>query len=100
MLGSALSILLLVGNALFEDPVADRLVRTATEATYHLRLDDARAGARELQQKYPEHPAGFLIMAETYWWEAQGDPHNDKIETAYYRAQSLAQEKAEAAVKA
>jgi hypothetical protein len=100
MLGSALSILALVGNALFEDPVADRLVRTATEATYHLRLDDARAGARELQQKYPEHPAGFLIMAETYWWEAQEDPHNSKIEAAYYRAQELAQQKAEAAVKA
>src|SRR5262245_27855249 len=100
MWGSALAVLFILGNALYEDAVADRLVRTATEATYQLRLDDARTAARQLQEKYPEHPAGFLIMAETYWWQAQGDPHNDKIETAYYRAQSLAQEKAEAAVKA
>jgi hypothetical protein len=39
-------------------------------------------------------------MAETYWWEAQADPHNQKIETAYYRAQDPAEQKAEAAVKA
>src|SRR5205823_11470652 len=46
------------------------------------------------------HPAGFMIMAETYWWEAQGDPRNPKIEDAYYKAQELAQDKAEAAIKA
>ena len=96
----ALTILLASGGALYDDPVADRLIRTASESTYHLRLEDARAAARELQQKYPDHPAGFLIMAETYWWEAQEDPNNERIETAYYRAQKLAQEKAEAAVKA
>jgi hypothetical protein len=39
-------------------------------------------------------------MAETYWWEAQSDPENSKIKDAYYRAQKLAQEKAEAASKA
>src|SRR5262249_42585148 len=87
-------------NALYDDPVADRLTRTAMEATYHLRLSDARAAALELQQRYPDHPAGFLITAETYWWEAQTDPDNPKIENAYYRAQQLAQDKAEAAVKA
>lgn len=97
-----LSTLLLVmsGPALYEDSTADSLVRSATESTYMLRLADARAAARELQQKYPDHPAGFLIEAETYWWEAQKDPGNRKIEETYYHAQALAQDKAEKALSA
>jgi hypothetical protein len=100
MLSSVLALLLATGNALYDDPVADRLIRTATETTYQLRLTQARAAAEELQQRYPDHPAGFLIMTETYWWEAQTDPENDRIENAYYRAQEIAQQKAESAVKA
>src|SRR5438105_2241890 len=98
MLPIILTILLAGSNALYDDPVADRLVRTAQESSYMLHLDDARATARELQQRYPDHPAGFVIMAETYWWEAQADPHNQKTEIAYYKAQELAQEKAELAL--
>jgi hypothetical protein len=100
MLSPVLVLLLATGNALYDDPVADRLIRTATETTYQLRLNEARAAARELQERYPDHPAGFLIMTETYWWEAQGDHENEQIETAYYHAQEIAQQKAEAAVKA
>src|SRR5579864_165943 len=100
MLGFLLTILLAGGNVLYDDPVADHLIRTAEESSYMLHLDDARAAARELQQRYPDHPAGFLIMAETYWWETQTDPHNQKTESAYYKAQELAQDKAETALKA
>jgi hypothetical protein len=98
MFGCLLTILL-AANALYDDPAGDRLIRAATDATYHLRLNDARTAARELQQGYPDHPAGYLITAETYWWEAQEDPQNKSIEDAYYRAQKLAEEKAETAVK-
>ena len=100
MTGLLLTILLVGTTALYDDPAADRLIRTAEESTYMLHLDDARAAARELQQRYPDHPAGFLIMAETYWWGAQTDPHNPKTENAYYAAQELAQNKAELALKA
>src|SRR5881409_2022897 len=100
MMGFLLLTVLAANGYLFENPIADRLIRTGTESLYMLRLADARADARELQQRYPDHPAGFLIMAETYWWEAQSDPHNPKIEDAYYKAQELAQNKAESAVKA
>ncbi|HMF00482.1 MAG TPA: hypothetical protein VKK06_11410 [Terriglobia bacterium] len=100
MLGCFLTVLLAIGPALYDDPLADRLIRTAMDATYHLRLNEARAAALELQKRYPDHPAGFLITTETYWWEAQGDPRNQKIEQAYYQAQELAENKAEAAVKA
>jgi hypothetical protein len=93
-------VLLLPAPALYEDSAADALVRTATESTYMLRLADARAAARELQRKYPDHPAGFLIETETYWWEAQEDHGNIHIEDNYYHAQALAQEKAERALQA
>jgi hypothetical protein len=100
MLGLILTILFVSSPALYDDPSADRLIRLAMDATYMLRLNDARAAARELQQRYPDHPAGFLIAAETYWWEAQENPENKQIESNYYRAQELAQAKGESAVKA
>ena len=92
MRGLIVSILLIMLSvpALYDDSAADALVRSAMESTYALNLNEARAAARELQQKYPDHPAGFLIEAETYWWEAQTDPGNPKIENNYYRAQGLA----------
>ena len=40
-----LTLLLVLGNALYDDAVADRLIRTATDSTYHYRLADARAAA-------------------------------------------------------
>jgi hypothetical protein len=100
MLGFILAIALVTPPALYEDPAANNLIRSATESTYMLRLEDARNAARELQRKYPDHPAGFLIEAETYWWEAQADPFSKKIEDSYYRAQQTAQEKAEKAIQA
>jgi tetratricopeptide (TPR) repeat protein len=93
-------LLLLPVPALYEDGAADALIRAATESTYMLRLSDARAAARELQRKYSDHPAGFMIEAETYWWEAQEDPGNAKIENNYYHAQQVAQEKSERALQA
>ena len=100
MFGLILSVLLAASGALYDDPIADRLIRRAAEASYNLQLDDARAAARDLQNKFPDHPAGYTILAETYWWEAQADPENEQIEKAYYRLQDLAVEKAEAALKA
>jgi hypothetical protein len=90
---------LFAGAALYQDPGADRLIRSATNATYMLRLGEARDAARELQRKYPDHPAGFLIETETYWWEAQEDPGNIEIEKAFYRLHDVAQAKGEAALQ-
>jgi predicted Zn-dependent protease len=98
--GFTLAISLLFPPALYEDAAANNWIRTATDSTYMLRLDDARSAARELQRRYPDHPAGFLIEAETYWWDAQADTGNKKIEDSYYRAQQTAQEKAEKAILA
>src|SRR5215831_5471788 len=100
MSGVLAAILLLPVHALYEDDNADRLIRSATESTYMLNLGNARSAARELQRKYPDHPAGFLIEAETYWWEAQEDPSNKNIENDYYHAQEIAEDKAERAVQA
>ena len=86
--------------ALYENSAADKLIRSATEFTYMLHLPEARAAAHELQRKYSDHPSGFLIEAETYWWEAQANPDDKKIEADYYRAQQIAQAKAEGAIQA
>jgi len=84
---------------LYSDAVADRLIRDTMKSTYNLHLADARASAKQLEARFPDHPAGYTLMAETYWWEAQSDPGNSTIESNYYAAQKLAVEKGESAVK-
>jgi hypothetical protein len=75
------------------------LIRQTMQATYSLRLGDARSSAKTLEDRFPDHPAGYTLMAETYWWEAQTDPGNPAIEDAYAAAQKIAVEKGEAALK-
>ena len=84
---------------LYQDAAADRLIRQTMESSYNLRLPEARSTAQALQTRYPDHPAGFTMMAETYWWEAQMDPGNEQIENTYYRTQEVAVEKAENALR-
>ena len=99
MLGLILTLFVAAADPLYADTTADRLIRQAIESSYNLQLDASRAAAKELQSRFPDHPAGYTIMAETYWWEAQMDTHNENIENAYYRAQELAVQKAESAIK-
>jgi hypothetical protein len=99
MLGLFLTVSVLAQSPLYQDPSADQLIRRTMEATYNLELTEARAAARTLQNRYPNHPAGFTLAAETYWWEAQMDPGNNAIEDSYYQAQKLAVEKGESALR-
>jgi hypothetical protein len=91
--------LVLAAGMLYEDPVADGLIRTTLSRTYNLQLAQARSAAQSLQSRYSDHPAGYTMMAETYWWEAQMDPGNETIENEYYRLQDLAVKKAEEALE-
>ena len=72
---------------IYEDPAADQAIRHTSQATYNLDLVEARKTARGLQKTYPDHPVGFLMDAETYWWEAQTDPTREEIEDEYFRLQ-------------
>jgi hypothetical protein len=96
----SLSLLLLMDPPLYENPAADQMIRQTMEATYNLRLVEARRIAENIKQQFPGHPAGYALAAETYWWEAQADPGNERIEDAYYAAQKATVETAEAALKA
>jgi hypothetical protein len=100
VLGLLVASVALQSPALYQDVGADNLIRSAIDATYRLRLPEARSAAQELQRRYPDHPAGFLMESETYWWEAQEDPGNRKIEDAYYHAQEVARTTAERAIQA
>jgi hypothetical protein len=72
---------------IYEDPVADQAIRQASHATYSLDLATARSAARNLQARYSDHPAGYLLEAETYWWEAQIDPTRKQIEDDFFKLQ-------------
>src|SRR5262245_1775800 len=99
MLGFLLSILFVADTFLYNDDAADRLIRQTMQSSYNLQLTEARAAANSLKEKYPDHPAGYTLLAETYWWEAQMDPGNSKIADTYYNAQKQAVEKGEAALE-
>jgi hypothetical protein len=85
---------------IYQDPVADQAVRHTIHATYSLDLVEARKTARFLQKSYPDHPVGYLLDAETYWWQAQGDPTNQEIEDEYFRIQEKTVDIGEKALKA
>jgi len=100
MVSLILSVLLAANTPtfLYQDPATDQAIRRTMQATYNLDLATARKEAQALQAKYPDHPVGYTLMAETYWWEAQTDPGNKTIEDAYYRANEVAVDKAEKAL--
>jgi tetratricopeptide (TPR) repeat protein len=85
---------------IYEDPAADQAIRHTSQATYNLDLVEARKTARGLQKSHPDHPVGFLMDAETYWWEAQTDPTREEIEDEYFRLQEKTIEIGEKALKA
>jgi hypothetical protein len=99
MITILLAVILSPAGFLHDDAAADRLIREAMQSTYDLQLTAARSACKALQEKYADHPAGYTLMAETYWWEAQMDPGNASIENLYYVAQKTAVEKAENALK-
>jgi tetratricopeptide (TPR) repeat protein len=72
---------------IYNDPAADKAIRHTMHATYSLDLVEARKTARSLQRTFPDHPVGFVLDAETYWWEAQADPTREDIEEEYFRVQ-------------
>jgi hypothetical protein len=84
---------------IYEDPEVDRAVRHAMNATYNLELVEARKTARSLQRSLPDHPVGYLLDAETYWWEAQTDPTRKEIEDEYFKVQQKTVEIGEKALK-
>ena len=85
---------------IYLDPSADQTVRRAMNATYNLDLAEARRAARSLQSTRPDHPVGFVLEAETYWWEAQIDPTRDDIEDQFFKIQEKAISIGEKALKA
>jgi len=104
MVRLALALLLAVPAAgqsfIYEDPATDQAIRHAMQATYSLDLVEARKTARSLQKSLPDHPAGFLLDAETYWWEAQADPTRKDIQDEYFKVQDKTVDLGEKALKA
>lgn len=50
------------------DAQADALVRHGVDAMYNLRYSEADSVFGILAQKYPDHPAGYFLLALVDWW--------------------------------
>jgi hypothetical protein len=99
VLALLLAIPLPPSSFIYENPAADQAIRRAMSATYNLDLIEARRAARSLQTSHPDHPVGFVLEAETYWWEAQIDPTRDDIEDQFFKIQEKAISIGEKALK-
>jgi hypothetical protein len=96
--GTVFLTLLLSQIFIHDDPKADHWIRAAMEANYNLRLDESQSYTQALKANYPDHPVGYLLSAERYWWQSQTDPANKQVERDYYAAQEAAVEKAQKAL--
>jgi len=85
---------------IYQNPAADQTIRRAMHATYSFDLAEARRAAKDLQRTHPDHPVGFVLDGETYWWEAQLDPTREQIEEQFFAAQDKAIDIGEKALKA
>jgi len=91
--------ILLMQIFMYKDPSVDQLIRAAMHANYDLKFDESRKLTNTLQEKFPDHPVGYLLAAECYWWQAQADPDNKEVEKAYYAEQRSAAEKGSEVLK-
>lgn len=95
-----MSLLIPARGPIHDDATADQWIRQAMQASYNLHLDEARTLARRIQERHPDHPAGYNLYAETFWWEALRDPRNSQAEKNYFASNEVAVQKAELALKA
>lgn len=48
---------------------ADKLIREGANCIYNLQFDKAEKYFKEVQRKYPGHPAGYFLDAMVDWWK-------------------------------
>ena len=75
----------------------------ALNAMYNFKFDEAEAKFKEYEQRYPEHPMPYFLMALSNWWKMMPDLDNEKFTKAYvddfFKYTDLAIEKGEKAFK-
>lgn len=61
---------------------ADSLVLLGADYVYNLEFEKAAAQFKQVQQKYPLHPAGYFLDSMIEWWKIalnNEDKSNDKV---------------------
>jgi len=75
----------------------------ALNAMYNFKFDEAEAKFREFQERYPEHPMPYFLLALSNWWKMMPDLENEKFTERYvndfFKYTDLAIEKGEKAFK-
>lgn len=75
----------------------------ALNAMYNFKFDEAEAKFKEYEQRYPEHPMPYFLMALSNWWKMMPDLDNEKFTKPYvedfFKYTDLAIEKGEKAFK-
>ncbi len=56
------------GGWVLLDATATSLVRSGTNAMYNLRYAEADSIFNDLVRQYPDHPAGYFLLALVDWW--------------------------------
>lgn len=64
---------------------ADSILMKSIDYTYNVDFVNAERLAREVQTKYPNHPAGYFAEAISYWWQIMLDKESENLENKYLK---------------
>ncbi|HSZ72942.1 MAG TPA: hypothetical protein VK750_09715 [Cytophagaceae bacterium] len=75
----------------------------ALNAMYNFKFDEAETKFMEFQERYPDHPMPYFLMALSNWWKMMPDLENEKFTERYvgdfFKYTEIAIEKGEKAFK-
>ncbi|MEN6511083.1 MAG: tetratricopeptide repeat protein [Chloroherpetonaceae bacterium] len=64
---------------------ADSLVLLGTDCIYNLEFARAEKIFKDVQNKYPTHPAGYFLDAMIEWWEINLYPDNESKDKQFFK---------------
>ncbi|MCE5305240.1 hypothetical protein LLG34_06030 [bacterium] len=64
---------------------ADSLVLLGTDCIYNLEFARAEKIFKDVQNKYPTHPAGYFLDAMIEWWEINLYPDNESKDKQFLK---------------
>ena len=66
-------------------PETARILRNGLNRMYHYDLKEADNSFDDLIRRFPDHPIGYMHMAELIWWKALMDTKNEGLVETFRR---------------
>jgi tetratricopeptide (TPR) repeat protein len=64
---------------------ADSILMQSIDYTYNVDYNNAERLAKEVQKRYPDHPAGYFAEAISLWWQIMLDKESEQVESHFLK---------------